>query len=47
MGKHLKLTIEEESFDWQRKPASIEREASLDGIYVIRTRCARRPADQS
>jgi transposase len=37
MGKHLQLRIEEESFDWQRKPASIEREASLDGIYVIRT----------
>lgn len=37
MGKHLQLTIEEEGFDWARKPASIEREAALDGIYVIRT----------
>jgi transposase len=37
MGKHLQLTIEEDRFDWKRKPASIEREASLDGIYVIRT----------
>jgi transposase len=37
MGKHLQLSIEEEGFDWKRKPASIEREASLDGIYVIRT----------
>jgi transposase len=37
MGKHLQLTIEEERFDWKRKPASIEREAALDGIYVIRT----------
>ena len=37
MGKHLQLTIEEDRFDWQRKPASIEREAALDGIYVIRT----------
>jgi len=36
MGKHLQLTIEEDRFDWKRKPASIEREASLDGIYVIR-----------
>ena len=36
MGKHLQLTIEEDRFDWQRKPASIEREAALDGIYVIR-----------
>jgi hypothetical protein len=37
MGRHLQLTIEEDRFDWQRKPASIEREAALDGIYVIRT----------
>lgn len=37
MGKHLQLTIEEDRFEWTRKPASIEREASLDGIYVIRT----------
>lgn len=37
MGKHLQLTIEEDRFDWNRKPASIEREAALDGIYVIRT----------
>jgi hypothetical protein len=37
MGKHLQLTIEEDRFDWKRKPESIEREAALDGIYVIRT----------
>jgi transposase len=37
MGKHLQLTIEEDRFDWQRKAGSIEREAALDGIYVIRT----------
>lgn len=37
MGKHLQLTMEEEGFDWKRKPASMEREAALDGIYVIRT----------
>lgn len=37
MGKHFQLTIEEERFGWQRKPANIEREAALDGIYVIRT----------
>jgi hypothetical protein len=30
MGKHLQLTIEEDRFDWQLKPASIEREAVLD-----------------
>jgi transposase len=37
MGKHFQLTIEEEGFSWQRKLANIEREAALDGIYVIRT----------
>jgi len=37
MGKHFQLTIAEDRFGWQRKPASIEREAALDGIYVIRT----------
>jgi transposase len=37
MGKHFQLTIEEDSFQYQRKTANIEREQSLDGIYVIRT----------
>jgi transposase len=37
MGKHFQLTIEDDRFVWERKPASIEREAALDGIYVIRT----------
>jgi transposase len=37
MGKHLQLTIEEDGFDWKRKAGSIEREAALDGIYVIRS----------
>jgi transposase len=37
MGKHLELTIEEDRFDWKRKTGSLEREAALDGIYVIRT----------
>jgi transposase len=37
MGKHLELTIEEDRFDWKRKTGSMEREAALDGIYVIRT----------
>ena len=36
MGKHLQLTIEEDRFHWRRKGASIEREAALDGIYVVR-----------
>jgi transposase len=37
MGKHFQLRIEEDSFHYERKTANIEREESLDGIYVIRT----------
>jgi transposase len=37
MGKHFELRIEEDGFHYQRKEANIEREQSLDGIYVIRT----------
>jgi transposase len=37
MGKHFQLHIEDNSFSYQRKTANIEREQSLDGIYIIRT----------
>jgi len=37
MGKHYKIQIDEDSFQYERKPDSIEREKKLDGIYVIRT----------
>jgi transposase len=37
MGKHFQLRIEDDGFHYQRKTANIEREESLDGIYVIRT----------
>jgi transposase len=37
MGKHFQLRIEDDSFHYERKAANIEREQSLDGIYVIRT----------
>jgi len=37
MAKHFHLTIGEDGFIYQRKEESIAREASLDGIYVIRT----------
>jgi transposase len=37
MGKHFTITIEDNSFSWQRNEASLEAEKSLDGIYVIRT----------
>ena len=37
MAKHFLLHIEEDSFRYERKVTNIEREQSLDGIYVIRT----------
>ena len=37
MAKHFQLLIEEQSFSYERDPVSIEREAALDGVYVIRT----------
>jgi transposase len=35
--KHFRLHIENNLFRWERDEASIEQEAALDGIYVIRT----------
>jgi Transposase DDE domain len=40
VGKHFKLTISESSFSYQRNATTIAEEASLDGIYVIRTSVA-------
>jgi transposase len=37
MGKHFELEIGDDFFRFRRKSAQIEREASLDGIYVVRT----------
>jgi transposase len=37
MGKHFQVHIEEDTFSYQRKQTNIEKEESLDGIYVIRT----------
>lgn len=37
MGKHFDKTIGEGTFQWSRREDSIEQEAKLDGIYVIRT----------
>ena len=37
MGKHYVLTIADGAFQWARRQASIDAEAQLDGIYVIRT----------
>ena len=37
VGKHFKLTIEDNRFEFERDQESIERESQLDGIYVLRT----------
>lgn len=37
MKKHFQLTIDDTTFVYQRDRQRIEREAALDGIYVIRT----------
>lgn len=37
MGKHFELTITDTTFRYARKQAAIDAEASLDGIYVLRT----------
>jgi transposase len=37
MAKHLRLTIRDGIFTWERNEESIKREKLLDGIYVIRT----------
>jgi transposase len=42
MGKHFRLTIEDNHFTFERDEASIAQEAGLDGIYVVRTSEARK-----
>jgi transposase len=37
MSKHFRLTIEDGRFQWERNVDTIQQEAQLDGIYVIRT----------
>jgi transposase len=37
MGKHFLYTIGEGKFQWSRREQTIEQEAKLDGIYLIRT----------
>jgi hypothetical protein len=37
MGKHFDCKIGEGSFQWARREHSIQQEAQLDGIYVLRT----------
>ena len=37
VGKHFELRIADGQFEYKRRTQAIEREAELDGIYVIRT----------
>jgi transposase len=37
MQKHFELTIEDDSFSYQRLNEQIAEEAALDGLYVVRT----------
>ena len=37
MAKHFELTITDTSFSFTRNEASIQKEAALDGFYVLRT----------
>jgi transposase len=45
MGKHFQLEITDNSFSFERRHANIAQEASLDGIYVIRTSMPKRDID--
>jgi transposase len=45
VAKHFEISITDESFTYQRKEASIAKEAALDGIYVIRTSLPREVLD--
>lgn len=37
MKKHFRLTIEDDHFSYERDDAAIRAEASLDGVYVVRS----------
>lgn len=41
MQKHFELTIEDDSFSYQRHDEQIAKEAALDGLYVVRTSLAK------
>jgi transposase len=37
MAKHFRITISDDSFDYERDAKGIAAEAALDGIYIVRT----------
>jgi len=42
VGKHFKMTIQDNLFRFERNQTSISQQADLDGIYVVRTSEARK-----
>lgn len=46
VAKHFKLNISEDGFSYRRDQEKIEREAALDGIYVIRTSLKKERLDE-
>jgi hypothetical protein len=47
MAKHFQLSIEDAAFRFARDQASIDREAALDGFYVLRTSVAQPELDSA
>ena len=41
VGKHFKLDIQDDGFDFELDPGKVAAEAALDGIYVVRTSLAK------
>ena len=41
VGKHFELDIADDRFDYARKQDRIDKEAALDGVYVVRTSVGR------
>lgn len=41
MGKHFEWQITGDTFTYERNEASIQREAALDGLYIVRTSVAK------
>jgi len=37
VAKHFRISIEDRSFSYERKREHIEKEAALDGLYIVRT----------
>lgn len=47
VAKHFAIEISDDHFTYQRNQTSIQQEAALDGIYVVRTSVPRRELDET